>query len=206
MATNEELEEDSDAIKAVYCDIQLGESILRTYMLPDGEKRIGIEGVSLALGYTERWFYNRTNRESEWLKGLRSMGFNGAQKNLDVIRSVDGQILRGASAAKSISIRDFVKVVTFDAFKERRLQALVLLAAFAETGVDTIIDLAFQGKSIEFFLEKIVHYTKWSQEELEEVLLYNRTEVNALYSWGFPTPLDGKCVDKLDSDDLHLNY
>ena len=204
MNTNDEFDEDSSTIKAVSCEIQLGTSSLDAYMLPNGEKRVGIEGVSIALGYTERWFYNRTNRGSKWLKGLQSTGFNGAQKDLSVIRRVDGQLVRGASVAKSISIRDFVKVVAFEAIKEKNLKALVLLAAFAETGLDKILDLAFEGKSLEFLLEKIIHYTKWTQEELEEVLLYNREEVNALYAWGFPAPLDSKCVDNLNSDDLHL--
>jgi hypothetical protein len=173
-------------------------------MLPNGEKRIGIEGVSIALGYTERWFYNRTKRASKWLKGLQSTGFNGAQKDLSVIRRVDGQLVRGASVAKSITIRDFVKVVAFEAITERNLKALVLLAAFAETGVENVFDLAFQGRSLDFLLEKIVHFTKWTQEEWESALLSNREDVRALYDWGFPTPLDGKCVDNLDSDDLHL--
>ena len=205
MATNEEFDEDLSAIKAVSCDIPLGDSILEAYMLPNGEKRIGIEGVSIALGYTERWFYNRTNRVSKWLKGLQSTGFNGAQKDLSVIRRVDGQLVRGASVAKSISIRDFVKVVAFEAITKRNLKALVLLAAFAETGVENVFDLAFQGRSLDFLLEKIVHFTKWTQEEWEEALLSNREDVKALYAWGFPTPLDGKCVDNLDSDDLHLS-
>jgi hypothetical protein len=38
-----------------------------------------IEGIGIALGYTERWFYNRTKRQSEWLRGLLAKGFTGAQ-------------------------------------------------------------------------------------------------------------------------------
>jgi len=185
--------EEAEVIKAVYCKIPLGESVIDAYMLPDGEKRVGIEGVSISLGYTERWFYNRTNRASKWLKELQGKGFNGAQKNLDVIRRVDGQIMRGASIAKTISIRDFVKVIAFEAIVGKNIKA------FAETGIETIFDLAFQGKSLEFLLEKIVHFTKWTQSELEEVLTYNREEVRALYAWSYPVPLDGKTLDHLDS-------
>jgi hypothetical protein len=50
------------------------------------------------------------------------------------------------------------------------------MAAFMETGVENMLDLAFSGKSVEFILEKIVHYTKWTYEELEEVLAYNRDD------------------------------
>lgn len=59
-----------DVIKAVACDIPLGNSFLDVYMLPSNEKRLGIEGTGIALGYTERWFYNRTKRLLKWLKAL----------------------------------------------------------------------------------------------------------------------------------------
>jgi hypothetical protein len=52
---------DSEVIKAVACDIPLGESVLDAYMLPDAEKRFGIEGTGIALDYTDRWFYRRTS-------------------------------------------------------------------------------------------------------------------------------------------------
>jgi len=45
-----------------------------------------------------------------------------------------------------------------------------LLAAFAETGLEHILEDAFAGRAIEFLLEKIVHYSQWTYEELEEVL------------------------------------
>ena len=45
----------------------LGESVLDAYMLPSGEKRLGIEGTSV-VGYTDSWFYNRTNEDTLRLK------------------------------------------------------------------------------------------------------------------------------------------
>ena len=59
----------------------------------------------------------------------------------------------------------------------------LMLLKFAETGIERILEDAFAGRSIEFLLEKIVHYNKWTYEELEEVLVYNREEVCALYPW-----------------------
>jgi len=171
-------------IKAVSCDIPLGEAVLDTYMLPSGEKRIGIENTGIALGYTERWFYNRTKRQSKSLEALHSIGFTGAQLWVSVLRHEQDKTIRGASLAKTISMRDFVKLVTYEATARRNLKAIVLLAAFAETGLESILENAFAGRSIEFLLEKIVHYSKWTYEELEEVLQYNREEVRALYPWG----------------------
>jgi len=173
-----------DFIKAVACDIPLGESVLDAYMMPGGEKRFGIEGTGLALGYTDRWFYNRTKRQSKWLRGLSGTGFTGAQVELRVIRQFGGKTARGSSVAKTISLRDFIKLVTYEAILQRNLKAIILLAAFAETGLERILDDAFAGRSIEFILEKIIHYSRWTYKEFEEALQYNREEVLALYPWG----------------------
>lgn len=174
---------EADVIKAVACEIPLGDSFLDAYMLPSGEKRFGIETTGTALGYTERWFYNRTKRRSKWLTSLKNAGFTGAQLELRIIRQLEDKSFRGSSIAKTISLRDFVKVVTYEAIAERNLKAIILLAAFAETGLERILEDAFAGRSIEFLLEKIVHYSKWTYEELEEVLQYNREEVMLLYPW-----------------------
>ncbi len=172
-----------DVIRAVACDIPLGDSFLDVYMLPSNEKRLGIEGIGIALGYTDRWFYNRTKRQSKWLRTLHNTGFTGAQLDLRVIRQFEGKSVRGSSVAKTISLRDFIKLVTYEAIVVRNLKAIILLAAFAETGVERILEDAFAGRSIEFLLEKIVHYSQWTYEQLEEVLAYNREEVCGLYPW-----------------------
>ena len=46
-----------NVIKAVTCEINLGESVLNAYMLPSGEKRIGVENTGVVLGYSERFFF-----------------------------------------------------------------------------------------------------------------------------------------------------
>lgn len=171
-----------DPIKAVCCDIPLGDSILDAYMLPSGEKRIGIENTGTALGYSERFFYQRTKRQSKALKELQGMGFSGEQIWVNIIRQGDDK--RGASLAKTIALRDFIKLVTYEAVVKRNTKAIILLAAFAETGLEQILEDAFAGREINFILEKIVHYTKWTHEELEEVLKYNREELMALYLRG----------------------
>jgi hypothetical protein len=175
---------ENNLIRAVTCDIPLGKSVLDAYMLPNGEKRLGVENVGVALGYSKRFFFQRTNRDSNTLKTLQMMGFSGEQIWVNIIRQGDDR--RGSSLAKTVSLRDFVKLVTFEAVVKRKLEAIILLAAIAETGIERILDDAFAGKSVDFLLEKIVHYSKWTQTELEEVLVYNREEVRALYPWGAP--------------------
>ena len=60
-----------------------------------------------------------------------------------------------------------VKLVTYEAIAKRNTKVIILLAAFAETGIEKILEDAFAGRSIDFILEKIVHYSKWTYEELE---------------------------------------
>ncbi|MEW5856736.1 MAG: hypothetical protein AB1861_05075 [Cyanobacteriota bacterium] len=173
---------ESEVIKAVCCEIPLGNSNLDAYMMPNGEKRIGVENTGVALGYSERFFYQRTKRQSKTLKALQDMGFSGEQIWVKIIRL--GEDKRGSSLAKTVSLRDFVKLVTYEAITKRNTKAIVLLAAFAETGLERILEEAFAGRSIDFLLEKIVHYSQWTYQELEEVLQYNREEVKALYPSG----------------------
>ncbi len=177
-------------VKAVTCDIPLGKSALDAYMLPSGEKRLGVENVGIALGYSKRFFFQRTSRDSKTLKVLKDMGFSGEQIWVDIIRHGDKD--KDSWRAKTISLRDFIKLVTYEAVVKRKLEGIILLAAIAEVGIERILDDAFSGKSVDFLLEKIVHYTEWTYEELEEVLTYNREEVKALYPWGLPPSLDSR--------------
>lgn len=169
----------TETIRAVTTEINLGESVIDAYMLPNGEKRLGIENTGVVLGYSKRFFFQRTKRESKALKALREMGFSGEQKWVEIIRH--GEDRRGSLLAKTVSLRDFVKLVTYEAIIKRNTKAIVLLAAFAETGIERILEDAFAGRSIDFVLEKIIHYSQWTYEELEIVLAYNREEVRALY-------------------------
>jgi hypothetical protein len=168
-----------EVIKAVRAVIPLEESTLDVYMLPAGDKRLGIEGVGIALGYTKRWFYDSTNKKSKWLEGLKGTGFKGTQQSLEIIPHDD----RSPSIFRTISIRDFIKLVTYEAIIRKNIKAIILLASFAEIGLEKVIEDVFAGRSIEFLLEKIVHYSQWTYEDLEQVLSENRADVKALYPW-----------------------
>lgn len=169
----------NDAIEAVSCKVNLGESVLDAYMLPSREKRLGVENIGAALGHSDDFFFERTKWGSETLKALRGMGFSNEQIWVNIL-SKDGGT-RDSFLAKTLSLRDFVKLITYEATIKRNLKAIILLAAFAETGLERILEDAFAGKSVDFLLEKIVHYSKWTHEELQEVLAYNREEVKALH-------------------------
>jgi hypothetical protein len=169
---------EKDVTKAVNCEVNLGESVLDAYMLLSREKRLGVENIGATLGYSDSFFFERTKRGTETLKSLRSMGYSGELLWVDIIDQGDDQ--RASFLTKTLSIRDFVKLITYEATIKRNLKATILLAAFAETGLERILEDAFAGRSIDFLLEKIVHYSKWTYEERQEVFAYNREEVRAL--------------------------
>lgn len=169
----------NDVIKAVNCEVNLGESVLDAYMLPSGEKRLGIENIGATLGYLDGFFFKRTKRGTETLKILRGMGFSGEEIWVDIIHQGDDKT--GSFLKRTLSIRDFVKLITYEATSKHNLKAIILLAAFAETGLERILEDAFAGRSVDFILEKIVHYSKWTYEERQEVFAYNREEVRALH-------------------------
>ncbi|MEG4803314.1 hypothetical protein QUB63_10430 [Microcoleus sp. ARI1-B5] len=169
----------NDVIKAVNCEVNLGESVLDAYMLlPSREKRLGVENIGATLGYLDSFFFERTKWGSETVKSLHSMGFSGEVIWVDIIG--EGDEKRGDFLIKTLSLRDFVKLITYEATIKRNLKATILLAAFAETGLERILEDAFAGRSIDFLSEKIVHYSKWTYEEWQEVCAYNREEVRAL--------------------------
>lgn len=115
------------------------------------EKRFGATGVSKAFGYSDQWFSTFTRRDSNRLKSLRKDGFTGSQIDVRVLRS------GGASIAKTISVRDFNKIIAYEALKKKNVKAIILLIALSEVGLERLIDNAFNGVSLDWFVEKVVH-------------------------------------------------
>lgn len=169
----------SETVKAVCVDINLGSVSLDAYMLPNGEKRLGKVGSSLALGYAKNWLTRLPSSAPKQLEALQGMGFSGYLQPVKIIR-LEG---RGAVDAETISIRDFIKLVTYEASVKKNSTAITLICAFAETGLERILDDAFAGRSIDFLLEKIVHYTNWTADDWEEALQYNRDDIKGLYPY-----------------------
>ena len=170
----------SDIIRAVQTDIWFGQTSVDAYKLHNYnfEKRFGVAGISEALGYSKEWFGRLPKQGVKQFKSLQEEGFTGCQIEVSVPRQ-DGK--RGASIAKTISIRDFNKLIAYEALNKRNVKAIILLVALAEAGLERILNDAFDGVPLDWFGEKIVHYTRWTHAELEEVLAYNRQEVKALY-------------------------
>jgi hypothetical protein len=166
--------------QAIAAVIPLGESELDVYMLGSQEKRLGIEGIGIALGYTNRWYYDRTSRKSKWLEGLKNKGFKGTPQSLRVV----WQDNRDPLIARAIELRDSIKLITYEAIVGKNIRAINLLATFAEIGLEKVVEDAFAGRSVEFLTDKLVHYSQWTYEESEEVFAYNRAEARSLHFGG----------------------
>lgn len=170
----------SDIIRAVETTILFGQTSVDAYKLENYkfEKRFGVTGVSEALGHSKEWLGRLPKQGAKQLKAMQADGYTGCQ--IDVrIPHVAGK--RGSSLAKTISIRDFNKLIAYEALKKKSIEAIILLIALSEAGLERVINDAFNGVSVDWFGEKIVHYSRWTYEELEEVLAYNREDKRSLY-------------------------
>ena len=167
-------------MRAVRTEIPFGEKLVDAYKLQNHEfeKRLGITGVSSSLGYSKEWLGRLHKSRSNQFKSMQEEGYTGC------IIPVRVPSDRGASLAKTLSIRDFNKLLAYEALKKKNTGAIILLVAAAEAGWERVLTDAFDGQSLDWFGEKIVHYSKWTYEQLEEVLAYNREEVRVLYPWG----------------------
>lgn len=165
----------TDVIKFIQANLAISDTVsIDCYMLPSGEKRIGITGAALSVARPKNYLSRLvTKTGSKSLEALQNTGFEGYLLEGNVIKS-DG---RGSPIAKTLSVRDYTKYVTFEAVKNQRKEAIVILAALAETGLEQTLDLLFSGKSVQFILDKIVHYTKWTNDDLQQALMSNWEDV-----------------------------
>jgi len=181
----------SSMIKAVKSEIHFGVKNVDIYKLENYrfEKRFGVTGVGLSLGYSKSWFNRLPKNGVDQYEALLRNGFTGCQIQVKIPREHG----RGASVAKTISIRDFNKVVAYEALIKKNIDAIIILIALSESGLERLVDDAFNGVSLDWFAEKIIHYSQWTYEELEQVLAENREDVKTLYLSG-------------ERKNLHLNY
>jgi hypothetical protein len=190
----------SEIIRAVQTQIFFGQTPIDAYKLQTHtfEKRFGVTGISEGLGYSKEWFGRLPKQGVKQFKSLQEEGFTGCQIEVNVPRQ---DFKSGSSIAKTVSIRDFNKIIAYEALKKKNIKAILLLVALSERGLESLISDAFNGASLDWFTEKIVHYSMWTHKEFEDVLHYNREEVRALYAWA------NDPVDDWDSSlRLHLNY
>jgi hypothetical protein len=116
-------------------------------MMPNGEFRVSITGVSVILGHKSNWFLTLPSTNPTKLKALEKGGFRYTPEI--VCRETQG---RGkATEAQTISIIDFTTLITLEALSGNRLEvltvnkrAMALQAAFTLGGLDALFRDAFR--------------------------------------------------------------
>lgn len=113
----------SEIIRAVQTKIRFGHTLIDAYKLQNHtfEKRFGVTGISEGLGYSKEWFGRLPKQGVKQFKSLHSDGFTGCQ--IDV-RVPPEDFSRGASIAKIVSIRDFNKIIAYEALKKKKDRVL----------------------------------------------------------------------------------
>lgn len=164
----------TNIIRSIRAELNLGDRVVDCYMLPNGEKRIGLTGASIAIGRSNNYLSRLLESSQKTLKDLQGVGFTG------YITETEVKIERGATRSKTISVRDFTKLITWDAIVNKNKDSIVLLASFAEFGLDEILDRVFKNKKLDDLLAKIVHYKDWTAKDWEEALLANKEDVQAI--------------------------
>lgn len=182
----------SQIIRAIKTDISFGTEIIDAYKLENYrfEKRLGVTGVSQSLGYSKEWFGRLPKQGIKQLEAMREAGFDGCQIPVLVPRPQGG-----TAEAKTVSLRDFNKLIAYEALKKKSVKAIILLVALSESGLERVVDNAFDGLSLDWFTEKVVHYSQWTYEDLMEAIGYNRDDLKELYP-----------DEDSDPFRLHLNY
>lgn len=185
----------ADEIKAVSTDICVGKECIDAYKLQTHqfERRLGVTGISTTLGYSKEWLGRLHKQSSNQLKAMQKEGYTGCIKEVQVTEK--GR--RGSSVAKTISIRDFNKLLAYESIVKKNVKAIILLVAFSEAGIERVVQDAFSGISLDWFAEKIVHYSQWTFDDLQEALAANRADVADLYPWSHP---DSSADELLGSD------
>lgn len=174
----------ADEIKAISTDIRVGRERIDAYKLQthEFERRLGVTGISTTLGYSKEWLGRLHKGASKQLISMQQEGYTGCIKEVQVTEK--GR--RGSSIAKTISIRDFNKLLAYESIVKKNVKAIILLVAFSEAGIERVVQDAFDGVSLDWFAEKIVHYSQWTFDDLQEALAANYEDIADLYPWSHP--------------------
>ena len=108
------------------------------YQMPDGEFRVGLEGVSSLIGYAPNWLSRLTKRQGKTLKALQGLGFTAYQ--LEVI--IGRGSISGASRVRTISLDDFNLVILYAASKGKK-PALALQLSLTNLALNDFFRDAF---------------------------------------------------------------
>jgi len=144
------------------------------YMMPNGEFRVSITGVSVVLGYQRDWLLELPSHNLPKLRALQKGGFRYTPETVFKHR------------AQTISIKDLTTLITLEAFSGiHRLEALsgnkramALQAAFTLEGLDALFRDTFEIP--QKLQDERQSSFRGAYEQFLEVFAENQAELNEL--------------------------
>ncbi|MDJ0579038.1 hypothetical protein [Crocosphaera sp.] len=140
------------------------------YMLPNGEFRVGVTGASRAVGYSKQWLSQVHTRNGKTLKDLHLKGFTGSRSEV----SVDRDGVSGSSKTSTISLSDFRELIKYAAIVGQKSQALGILDALLDIGIEDYFRLSFgvnqmtlEEKRAKFY-QTYAATINWLEEDRED--------------------------------------
>lgn len=137
----------TNVIKFVRADLKVSESIsVDCYMMPSGEKRIGITGAVVSVGRAKNYLTQVTKRESSVLSQLLDLGFTNER-----IKGSVSMKRGGASIVDSISCSDFKRYLAWEAICNKNSWASAFIEGFMQQGdseVGEVVQLALKQNAL----------------------------------------------------------
>ena len=146
-------------------------------LLRTDEFRVGINGASLVLGYTDKWLpramglYQSTSRNRDrTLETLSQWGFSNLPEEVEIVNMGEG---RGRNWATTISLADFNCLIGYAAIEGKKKQAIALDMGLRRVALEVFFRDAFgiqidQSVMRPFYQE----YAKglcWTEEDRQDI-------------------------------------
>jgi hypothetical protein len=139
-------------------------------LLKTDEFRVGVQGASLALGYSQQWLYQLLTRGGKTAEALSDWGFSNFSEDVEIVNMGEG---RGRNWATTISLTDFNCLINYAAVDGRKSQARGLLRGLSAVALEVFFRDAFgiqidQSVIYPFYKE----YAKglcWTEEDRQDI-------------------------------------
>jgi hypothetical protein len=169
----------TEPIRAERANIIFADGLtLDGYKMPDGEFRVGIEGASKILGFTENWLYKTLARTgNKTLQTLSGWGFDASLTTALVNRPQGG-----TSTVTTISLDDFNVCIIYGV-QSRKKPAIALSQAFSKLALIDFFRDAFGDRPLTIEEKRQLFYQTYAASLSREDWLEMDREDVRLLTW-----------------------
>jgi hypothetical protein len=108
------------------------------YLMPDGEFRVSMSGVSLLLGFSKEWLSRGLSRGGNLVKALRGLGFSGQTQKVAV---------NSGRPPETISLKDLQRLLLYGV-SQGKPQAIALQMALTDMALNDFFRDAFGMRAL----------------------------------------------------------